>query len=191
MAEDISESVIVKGIGPSITGILLALLTWVTAGATGVVGSPLTDFLVALGGILGLALAVMFRRYLSLLGTSAERRRSPKRQDYDSLRESLSGGGVAARLYTNNLTSFLNSVDRFFGDDKMADRTLLRHAFGLNTPAPLWTAPAFDRCLVIALVYPIATILIFWLISGHVGPAEAALNLKPNSTELRRAITVI
>jgi hypothetical protein len=35
----------------------------------------------------------------------------------------------------------------------MADRTLFPHAFGLKKAAPLWTAPAFDRCLLLALIY--------------------------------------
>jgi hypothetical protein len=40
--------------------------------------------------------------------------------------------------------------------------------------------PAFNRCLLLALVYPIAMIFVIWAISGHVGPAEAALGLKPD-----------
>src|SRR5215471_8656036 len=51
---------------------------------------------------------------------------------------------------------------------------------GLKTPAPLWTAPAFELCLLLALIYPTATIFIIWAISGHVGPAELALHLNPN-----------
>ena len=58
-----------------------------------------------------------------------------------------------------------------------ADRTLWPHAFGLRTPAPLWTAPAFDRCLLLALLYPILTMSVIWAASGHVGPAEHALGL--------------
>jgi hypothetical protein len=64
------------------------------------------------------------------------------------------------------------------------------HAFGLKTPAPLWTAPAFDRCLLLALIYPIATIFIIWAVSGHVGPAEAALGLKPDIAGWQRGLMV-
>jgi hypothetical protein len=59
-----------------------------------------------------------------------------------------------------------------------ASRPEFPRAFGLRTPAPLWTAPAFDRCLLLALIYPIATIFIIWAVSGHVGPAEHALGFK-------------
>jgi len=68
-------------------------------------------------------------------------------------------------------------VDRFFGDAGMSDLTLLHQVFRLRTPAPLWTAPALERCLLIALIYPIATIFIVWAVTGHVGPAERALHM--------------
>ena len=73
----------------------------------------------------------------------------------------------------------------------MADRTLFPHAFGLRTPAPLWTAPAFDRCLLLALFYPIVTILLIWAISGHVGPAEEALHLMPSLVTWQRWLCAI
>jgi hypothetical protein len=45
-----------------------------------------------------------------------------------------------------------------------------------------------DRCLLLALIYPIATILLIWAVSGHVGPAEAAFRLDPNVPGWRRSI---
>jgi hypothetical protein len=50
-----------------------------------------------------------------------------------------------AAVDTEWLTKFLDAIDRFFGDAGMADRTLFPRVFRLKTPAPLWTAPAFDR----------------------------------------------
>ena len=94
----------------------------------------------------------------------------------------------AVRSYIRRLRAFLDWIERFFGDVGMADRTLFPHAFGLRTPAPLWTAPAFDRCLLLALIYPIATIVFIWAISGHVGPAEAAMGLKAGTPGWRRAV---
>jgi hypothetical protein len=43
---------------------------------------------------------------------------------------------------------------------------------------PLWTAPALDRCLFLALIYPITAIFLIWAISGQVGPAEASLGMR-------------
>jgi hypothetical protein len=77
----------------------------------------------------------------------------PKEEPLDDSRSRALASSVADRL-----TQFLDWIDRFFGDAGMADRTLFPRAFGLETPAPLWTAPAFDRCLLLASIYPIATI---------------------------------
>ena len=126
------------------------------------------------------AVPIVLRYYAGLVGQGAAPEGSLERQDYDKLRASLNGGNLAARLYAKWLTAFLDWIERFFGDAGMADRTLFPRAFGLKTPTPLWTAPAFDRCLLLALIYPIATIFAIWAISGHVGPAEAALGLQPH-----------
>ena len=138
----------------------------------------------------GFALALIYWRYLGVLGAGAEPLGSLERRSYDSLRESLVRGGIAVRLYSRWLTSFLNAVDRFFGDAAMADRTLFPHAFGLRTPAPLWTAPAFDRCLLLALLYPIITIFSLWALSGHIGPAEQALGISPIISAWQRGVVI-
>jgi hypothetical protein len=127
--------------------------------------------------IASFGLPLIFSRYFIMLGASNAAAGSRDRAGYDALRESLVTGGLATRLYARWLTAFLDRVDRFFGDAGMADRTLFPHAFGLRTPAPLWTAPAFDRCLLLGLFYPITTILVMWAVSGHVGPAENVLAL--------------
>jgi hypothetical protein len=31
---------------------------------------------------------------------------------------------------------------------------------------PLWTAPAFDRCLLLALIYPIMAIFLIWAVQA-------------------------
>jgi hypothetical protein len=163
-----------------VTTAVSELLAWVTGGSA----------LAALGkvslAVCGLVLGLIYRRYLGILG--ANRRVAPERQAYDRLRASLAEGNIAARLYAERLTRFLNWIDRFFGDAGMADRTLFPHAFGLRTPAPLWTAPAFQRCLVLAYLYPIFTIFVIWAVSGHVGPAEAALRLKPGLSGWNRGV---
>jgi hypothetical protein len=140
---------------------------------------PLRALLYVIGWICIALAPLIFAYYFMLLAHGGAKEGSSERQDYDKLRMSLAGDNLAARLYTKWLTAFLDWIERFFGDAGMADRTLFPHAFGLKTPAPLWTAPAFDRCLLLALVYPIVTVILIWAISGHVGPAEAALGLKP------------
>ena len=176
-----------KAVAPIVTGVG-ALLTWLTAGSK--VGPALAMLFSVLVGICGLTFTLIYRRYLGILGAGAQPEGFPERQAYDDLRESLAGGNLAARLYVRWLTAFLDAVDRFFGDAGLADRTLFPHAFGLKKPAALWTAPAFDRCLFLSLVYPIATIFFTWAVSGHAGPAEAALGLQPNLPGWLRGVVV-
>src|SRR6516162_4153388 len=152
--------------------VIRALSDWLAGGST---LAALRSVALAVGA---LVLGLIYRRYLGILG--ADSNEPAEWDDYTALRDSLTKGNLAARLYAERLTRFLDWIDRFFGDARKADRTLLPHAFGLKTPAPLWTAPSLDRCLLLALFYPILTIFVIWAVSGHVGPAEAALRLYPN-----------
>ncbi len=141
---------------------------------------PLRTVVLVVYGLCAATAPFIYKYYLGVLAQGAKPEGSIERQDYERLRASLKEGNLAARLYAKWLTKFLDWIERFFGDAGMADRTLFLHAFGLKKPAPLWTAPALDRCLLLALVYPIATIFLIWTISGHVGPAERAFGLTAN-----------
>ncbi|WGJ15773.1 hypothetical protein QEV83_05805 [Methylocapsa sp. D3K7] len=141
---------------------------------------PASILFYVVAGLCVLAARVVYKYYLGVLAQGAAPEGSIERQDYDKLRASLAGGNLAARLYAKWLTVFLDRIEWLFGDVGMADRTLFPHAFGLKKPAPLWTAHALDRCLLLALIYPVVTIFVTWVISGHVGPAEAALGLNPD-----------
>jgi hypothetical protein len=137
---------------------------------------PLRTVVLIVEGLCVSAAYVGYNYFIVLLAKGGAEPGSLERQDYDKLRAGLAGDNLAARLYAKWLTAFLDWIERFFGDAGMADRTLFPRGFWLQRPAP-WTAPAFDRCLLLALVYPIATIFAIWAISGRVGPAEAALGL--------------
>jgi hypothetical protein len=170
-----SETTVGKFVGAPIMAAIGAWLGWLTGGPTGALGSAPAQLLAIGGGTCGLIFALIYARNVGVLGAGGEEKDTPERQAYDALRKSLAEGSLAARLYARWLTSFLDAVDRFFGDALH----LGQRAFGLRTPAPLWTAASLNRCLLLALIYPIATIFIFWAISGHVGPAENALHLHP------------
>jgi hypothetical protein len=159
-------------------GLLVLLITpWLGEQWTRMLDNPLAGLLALAVAGGGFTLALVWSRYFGLLGASDGPVGSRDRMGYDVLRESLATGGPATHLYARRLEAFLNRVDRFFNDAGMVDQTLFPHAFGLRTPAPLWTPPAFDRCLLLALVYPIATVFVMWAVSGHVGPAEEVLGL--------------
>jgi hypothetical protein len=148
---------------------------------------PLRTAVLLVYGLCVLAAPFIYKYYLGVLAQGAQPEGSIERQDYDKLRASLAGGNLA-QLYAKWLTAWLDRADQFFGDAGMADRTLFPHAFGLKIPVPLWTPRSFDRCLYLALIYPVWTIFTLWAISGHVGPAEAALGLKPDAPVLVRIV---
>lgn len=150
-------------------------------------GAPLTDLIRILAYIVVAAFSFAVLHYFGILGAGAELQGTRERGDYEELRARIASGNWIAREYAFRLYFFLNSVDRFLGDAGMADRTLFPQAFGLRRPAPLWTAPSFDRCLLLALVYPVAAIVLIWVVSNDVGPAEAALGLYATD-DWRRAI---
>jgi hypothetical protein len=150
MTEPTSDKIVIGAIGSLVTTVIGAAIGWF--GWSGSIGAPLTTLLAAVGGISGLIFSLMYKRYIGVLAAGGGRKGYPARDAYERLRASLSGGNLASRLYADWLTKFLDAVDRFFGDAGMADRTLFPRAFGLKTPAPLCTAPAFDRCLLLALI---------------------------------------
>jgi hypothetical protein len=190
MAEASPDKIVIGIFGPLITAVIGAAIGWLPGGLTGAIGQPLTTLLAAVGGVSGLVFSLMYKRYIGVLGAGGGRKGYPAREAYEALRASLSGGNLAARLYADWLTKALDSVDRFFGDAGKADQTLFPRVFGLKTPTPLWTAPAFDRILLLALIYPIVTISMIWAVSGHVGPAEAALELKADLAGWQRGLAV-
>ena len=140
----------------------------------------------AAGGVL----LLVFRRYVGVLGAGREEEGTPERAAYDNLRASLSDGGSPTRVYGRLLTAFLDGIDRFLGDHDKAHLGIFRHAFGLRGSYPLWTGAALDRCVLLALVYPLLAVIIIWAISGHVGPAERALGLESGAPGWRRGVTV-
>lgn len=175
-------------LGPALLGVLGAFAAWLAVGSAAV--GPAETLLLVAVGLTVAAVPMVYDYYFGVLGQGTAPRGSVERRDYDRLRASLEGDSLAARLYAKWLKILLGGVERFFGDEGMADRTLFPHAFGLKTPAPLWTAPAFDRCLFLALIYPIVTIFLIWAVSGDVGPAEHALSLRADLPGWVRAFLV-
>ncbi len=106
--------------------------------------------------------------YHEILGGADDPRGSMERNNYESLRLTLATGGTPAKVYANLLEWLLHKVDKFFGDAGRDDRSWFARRLGLETPGPRWTAPAFDKCLLLALVYPILTIYIVWFLTGEV-----------------------
>jgi hypothetical protein len=157
----------------------------------GVVSSDLLSllclgvFAILTGGYLA------FRHYHSVLSAGGGAEGSTRRASYDHLRESLSEGGNPAKLYARWLEKGLRAVEHFFGEKEPAGRPLIQHVIGLSKPAALWTAPALDRCILFAFVYPQALLILGWVMTGKAGPAETVLGLAPQNDPLPRYITMI
>jgi hypothetical protein len=99
--------------------------------------------------------AVLGFRYYVILRGADERQGSEERERYGTLRQRLSEGGMPTIVYNRWLKITLKKVDEFFGDAGRKDRSRIARVLHLETDGPRWTAPAFDRCLLLALIYPI------------------------------------
>jgi hypothetical protein len=126
--------------------------------------------------------------YFGVLGAGTEAAAASQREGYDALRRQLASSTSVTSAYAHNLNGFLGGIDRFFCDQRSADQSLFSRIFGLRKPAPLWTAPAFDCCLLLALIYFVAAVALVWTASNQVGPAEAALGLHAADDWSRAAI---
>jgi hypothetical protein len=133
-------------------------------------------------GVAGL-FAWLAWRYWDILDGSGEPTGSTERVDYDALLAELGSGGTPAKVYRNWLTQALDRVDVFFGDSGRNDKSLFARALTLETPGARWTARAFDQCLLLALIYPIATILAVWIWTAHAGGAERILGFWETPSE--------
>jgi hypothetical protein len=130
-----------------------------------------------------LVFAIAFILNWERVGAGAEPAGSASREKFTRLRESLAAWRDAEDFYAKALGRFLGWVDRFFDIgwiEKITKQapTPTQGAFLLRAPAFLWTAAAFDRCLLLALVYPVLSIFVIWAITGEVGAAEQALLLE-------------
>jgi hypothetical protein len=182
MSSKFSENVEAQIVGTIIGGSVLLAPAAIFAGAmpflTAVLGERTTYLTeLSLGTITLLFTLVAAHYYFLVLPGGNEPIGSLERKRFDDLKIDLARGGTPARIYSEGLTKTLCTVEKFFGDAGKTNGPRVGAFFGLQKARPLWTAPAFDRCILLALIYPIVTIFLVWVISGHVGPAEAALAL--------------
>jgi hypothetical protein len=136
------------------------------------------------------ALAVVFFAYLRTMEGALAPARSIERNAYVERRKGVSLGGKGHALYARWLGGLLSRVDRFFGD---AGQHSAAHSrwFGLQQLAPIWTGSAYDRCLLLALLYPIGVMSLGWLLSGDVGQAEEALGFNGQKYWVTRSVVLV
>src|SRR4051794_35056807 len=93
------------------------------------------------------------------------------------LREALEAGGELRRLYIRLLTPALDRLDRFLRDADKASFSL-PSPFRNREPHPYWTAWSFDRCALLAMVYPLLSLFIVRVWQGESGPIAEFLGLR-------------
>ncbi|MEM1389528.1 MAG: hypothetical protein AAGG45_00475 [Pseudomonadota bacterium] len=98
-----------------------------------------------------------------------------ERVRYLNWRDDLATGGQIPQLYNRLLQGALNWLSRFLKDD--------------DRQPQYWSGPALDRCLLLALIYPIITLISVWHLTGQTGPVETALQLEPDTTGAQRGFS--
>jgi hypothetical protein len=96
--------------------------------------------------------------------------------DRDRLLDRLGKGGGPRAFYIDQMTAMLNRIDAWLGDSGQA-RGWVARAFGLSSAPPCWTAQLFDTCAVLAVAYPVASLLVTWLLAGTAGPVGDLIGL--------------
>lgn len=160
-----------------------------SAGLSTIIGA--TSLRLCMSGVI--AAAIAFLILMVRLG-GADNANHTHRLWYLRFRARILSGNVG-HFYARGVRRALARLDRFMGDAGKQDDGMLPRAFGLlRHRAPLWTTRSFDRCLLLALLYPLIVILATWLCygtpgAGHLGPAEQALGLKEASFAARLTST--
>ena len=101
----------------------------------------------------------------------------------------LRHGGEWHWRYIWFLRHFLNRADRFLGDAGQPDRAC-RWLTG-ESGWPCWTASSFDRCALIAVVYPVLGMFVTWVFLGEAGDLGERLALRTNIGFGQRIGTVL
>jgi hypothetical protein len=107
--------------------------------------------------------------------------------DRERLRSALEEGGDLRLLYVRLLTHALNWLDRFLGDAGKPELSW-PSPFGNRQRYPYWTGRSFDRCAVLALIYPLASLFLVWVWTGKAGAVGTVLGMAEDAEPWRRAL---
>lgn len=98
-------------------------------------------------------------------------------RDSTLLLNRLKKSGNLRQLYGRLLWRALNRLDRLLGDAGRAEMSL-PSPFGNRRRWPYWTAISFDRCALIAMMSPLAAMLLLWICTGDTDDVGQALGLR-------------
>lgn len=160
-------------------------------------------FMLALGG----AFAWVYTLYLTVLS-------EPRSKDFADLRRNLERGDGIETAYTRTLRRVLMWADRFFegkpykyeppaGKWQARAMRLGLRLFGRPTDyrrpdevrlpgwrPNAWSARTYDRCLLLAIVYPVLAGIVAWAAFGDGGVLTAGIGVAPEPDLSARVLTV-
>lgn len=101
--------------------------------------------------------------------------------DRNELVQRLSRGGGPRSFYIDQMTALLDRVDVLLGDAGQ-EQTLIARIIGLRHARPCWTVRSFDTCALLAVMYPLLSLVLTWTFAGDAGPIGDLLGLRPQPT---------
>ncbi|MEZ2127624.1 MULTISPECIES: hypothetical protein [unclassified Sinorhizobium] len=110
------------------------------------------------------------------------------RSEYRRFRDSLQRSPYITQIFRGIVTKVLEETALFFGGPHLKPEG--SQFVKLWPPAPLWTHRAFDRCLWLAIIYPLTSIVVAWALSGKVSQAQAVLKLPADLQRWQLALQV-
>ena len=170
--------------GGTVSGILSTGICAICGAAFGATLSLRGAAVATLAVVVLVALTVMSLYYGQVLHYGGAQSGSLERRRYDGLRDELAREHRIAAIYTRRLDRTLDALDRFFNNLNPAEQAALKQSGALR----IWSGWMFDRCLLIAIIYPIATAVLVWAVLGVVGPAEEAMLLPHAGAAARIAV---
>ncbi|MGF1463085.1 MAG: hypothetical protein ACFB2Z_07955 [Maricaulaceae bacterium] len=127
------------------------------------------------------ALYVILAGYYALVLGYGGHENAHARRRYDGLRALLRDGGRPVAYYRRWVSGGLDQVDRFFEGEALAHRPKRQNwthrLFGLADTPPIWTPWAFDRCLLLAVAYPVLTVVFMWVGLGELDAVGRSFGL--------------
>lgn len=132
---------------------------------------PITFGLVCAALLMGVVFLICVKWYGVILDYRNSTEGTKKRDAYNHLRSNLRGVNKPkdtpfGERYRNEITDKLNGVARWFGDADNPNSERLCQRLGIDKSQPLWTAKSYDRCLLLALLYPLQ---VFWCSGSSAG----------------------
>ncbi len=193
MSDRLLDNLLITMLG----GVLVVMITLPLTGTVPVFvesesfGIPINTALWYLLVSFAVGLTLLFIRYLRVISGAAGEAHSFERKRFLEFRRHLEAGGTARAIYADQLGRVLDAVDRFFGDAGRPASPQWRRLFRLQGEVPLWSVLAYDRCLLLALIYPMGVAFLIWVVIGEAGSLGQALRLKVGIDPMQRVALLV